>query len=112
MALKDRILSKIVKNYLSTGQLAQLTGTVTIGLIHKVLGIHESWKVVNYFKLRSGSLMKYLGTVNELKLSGEIPLNYSVFELINPVTDQQISSGDTVVVNPSDRQFFAPAPSS
>lgn len=117
--LLDRLAVKIYPRYLYPGQLAQTTGTLQVGIVHKSPASKPNWSITDYVKIEQGSQLRFRGLARSLKLTGDIEPLYSIFEIVKAVTPpdtsqsaHHISPGDPVVILPTDRRFVYPAPES
>jgi hypothetical protein len=106
--LVDKIKAKLNHHFLFPGEMCQPTSNISVALIHKI-SPQSSWTIVDYIKLKKGSLLKYLGTGKDFKLSGDLLTTYSLFEMIDVSADRQIGTGDIVALTPSERPFLAKA---
>src|SRR3989344_7895830 len=134
--LMDKIAARVFRRYLYRGQLAQTTGLIQIGVLHRTpTTSHPILQIMDYLKIYKGSLLRFHGTyrnqsagssfldqvLNSLypsaKIEGGGEKYYSIFELVRPITEDDIlksvhhiSIGDVVAVLSVDRQFIYPAP--
>jgi hypothetical protein len=108
----DNLAVKIYPRYLYPGQLCESLAEINVGILHKLPDIKTNWKILDYFYLKKGSLMKFLGLARTLKIVGDIEPQFSIMEMILPLADEsksfdrQLSKGDLVCLTPYDRQFI------
>lgn len=112
----DKFVVKVFPRYLYQTQTCLTLATTNIGMIHKVPDIKPYWKIMDYLFLQKDSTLKYLGLAKDIDVAGDVLPNYSVFELIHPLVDENKSpgkhaaGGDIICITPFDRQFIVAAP--
>ncbi|TSC86037.1 MAG: hypothetical protein G01um101416_745 [Microgenomates group bacterium Gr01-1014_16] len=107
--LLDRLRLRYNPNYLYTGQLCHTAASVVVGILHEAPeGKIMTWKPVDYRQLKKDSVLKFLNYASKMPVSRDISRWDSIMEVITPVTDFQISSGDIILISYSDRQFIYP----
>ena len=96
-------------NYLYPGQMCHTAAVVVVGILHEAPeGKSLVWKPVDYRQLKKDSVLKFLNFASKMPISREVSRWDSIMEVITPVTDFQISPGDTVLISYPDRKFIYP----
>ncbi|MBI2008385.1 hypothetical protein HYS82_01880 [Candidatus Amesbacteria bacterium] len=105
----DRLRLHSNQHYLYPGQLCHPATHVVVGILHQA---PESktlvWKPIDYRQLKKGSILKFLNYASKMPVSRDISRWDSIMEVVTPVSDFLISSGDIVLVSYPDRQFIYP----
>jgi hypothetical protein len=104
----DKINLKLNPRYLYPGQLTQPLSNLNVALVHKVSSA-AYWKIMDYITIQKGSILKYLGSGKQLKLSGDLLPSHFLFEVIDATSDRHTGVGDIVALTPDDRKALTPA---
>jgi len=114
--LIDRMLVRLNPGHLYRGRFCIINGEVEAMVIQKRPSVVPSWQASGHVALTSGAELKFLGTVKNMKLEGDLDQNLFLFELLNsppspftdPTPDHQASEGDMIGIRPDDRKFVHP----
>lgn len=105
----DRLRLRSNHHYLYPGQLCHTATVVVVGILHEAPdGKTMVWKPVDYRQLKKDSVLKFLNYASKMPVSKDISRWDSLMEVITPVSDFQITTGDIVLVSYPDRKFIYP----
>ncbi len=108
----NRIVTFVNHNHLFVGQLYQPVANLNVAIVHKVSdtrGGSSHWQIMDYLFIKRGSLLKFLGTGKQFRVSGDLLPTHLLFELVDVSTDRQIGVGDIIALTERDRKLVTPA---
>lgn len=107
----DKLRVKYNPHYLYPGQYCRPVADITVGILHESPeGKSMVWKPVDYRLIKKTSLLKYVNYARYLPLDRDVDRYSSVMEAVEPISDFQIHTGDTLLVSYADRKFIYPTP--
>lgn len=108
--LSDRLILRFFPNFLYRGKKLQNVADTPVALLHQTTPQTKIWKFMDYLTLKKASILKYLGTIKQLKMIGELNPGNLVFEIISGGSDRTVSPGDIIMLEKKDLSLLAEAP--
>ena len=101
MSLIDKLFFMIQPKYLYRGKLLEAATDISASLLHLASPKDHAWKFMDYVPIQKYSVIKYLGTVKQLKMLGDMKPDYLIFEVVNVKSERQVNPGDIIMLEKS-----------